>query len=57
LASQRDPELVRQDVQNGYVSFTAAREQYGVVLQDGLEIDWEATRRRRAPQETPVLKK
>jgi N-methylhydantoinase B len=43
----RDPELVRQDVLNGYISLTAAREQYGVVLQDGLGIDWEETRQLR----------
>lgn len=46
-ALERDPELVRQDVLNGYISLTAAREQYGVVLQDGLGIDWEETRRLR----------
>jgi N-methylhydantoinase B len=40
----RDPELVRQDVINGYVSLQAAREEYGVVLTEGLEIDWEQTR-------------
>lgn len=47
-AAERDPELVRQDVLNGYVSPAAAREHYGVVLLDGLGIDWEATRRLRA---------
>lgn len=44
----RDPELVRQDVLNGYVSLSAAREHYGVAFQDGREIDWEATQRLRA---------
>jgi N-methylhydantoinase B len=49
--SERDPELVRQDVLNGYISRTAAREQYGVILQDGMEIDWEETQRVRAHRE------
>lgn len=40
---ERDPELVRQDVLNGYVSLQAAREQYGVVLGEGLVIDWQQT--------------
>ncbi|MBI3796599.1 MAG: hydantoinase B/oxoprolinase family protein [Deltaproteobacteria bacterium] len=44
-AFERDPELVRQDVLNGYVSLPAAREQYGVVLSEGLEIDWEQTQK------------
>jgi N-methylhydantoinase B len=43
----RDPELVRQDVLNGYVSLRAAREHYGVALTEGLTIDWEQTRRLR----------
>ncbi len=45
---ERDPECVRQDVLNGYVSLQAAREQYGVVLDEGGAIDWERTRRIRA---------
>jgi N-methylhydantoinase B len=45
---ERDPELVRQDVINGYVSLQAAREEYGVVLTEGLEIDWERTKRLRS---------
>jgi N-methylhydantoinase B len=44
---ERDPELVRQDVLNGYISLQAAREQYGVALQEGLVIHWEETRRLR----------
>jgi N-methylhydantoinase B/oxoprolinase/acetone carboxylase alpha subunit len=36
---ERDPELVRQDVQGGYVSLKAAKEEYGVVLTEALEID------------------
>ena len=44
----RDPEAVRQDVLDGKVSVEAARESYGVILKSGcLEVDWEATRRRR----------
>ena len=44
---ERDPELVRQDVINEYVSHTAAREQYGVVFGEGGAIDWEQTRQLR----------
>jgi N-methylhydantoinase B len=45
---ERAPELVRQDVLNGYVSLQAARDEYGVALTEGLEIDWEHTKRLRA---------
>ena len=45
----RDPERVRDDVIDGYVSRHAAEKEYGVVLTDALEIDWEHTRRLRAP--------
>jgi N-methylhydantoinase B len=31
----RDPELVRQDVLNGYVSLQAARSAYGVWIEEG----------------------
>jgi len=44
---ERDPELVRQDVLNGYVSLQAAREEYGVVLTERLEINWQKTERLR----------
>ncbi len=49
---QRDPDEVREDVLDEYVSLDAARERYGVVLtgschEDELEIDREATRRLR----------
>lgn len=40
----RDPEAVREDVVDGYVSLEAALRDYGVVLTDHLEIDEEATR-------------
>ena len=45
---ERDPELVRQDVRDGYVSVEAARAEYGVVLDAEDEIDWPHTRRLRA---------
>ncbi|OLN28685.1 hypothetical protein [Desulfosporosinus metallidurans] len=39
---QRDPERVRQDVLNGIISPTKARNDYGVVLtEEG--VDWDAT--------------
>ncbi len=44
---ERAPELVRQDVLNGYVSAAAARTEYGVVLDAEDEIDWQQTRRLR----------
>jgi N-methylhydantoinase B len=50
---ERDPALVLEDVLEGWVSRERAEELYGVVLrpvpgQDGLEVDDEATGRRRA---------
>ena len=44
---EREPERVRQDVIDGYVSRDAAARDYGVVLRDDLTIDEDATRRRR----------
>jgi N-methylhydantoinase B len=45
---ERDPERVRRDVVEGYVTPESARERYGVVLEKGtLEIDASATGRRR----------
>ncbi|AXR78252.1 hydantoinase B/oxoprolinase family protein [Natrarchaeobaculum sulfurireducens] len=44
----RDPEAVREDVIDGYVSRKAAREEYGVVITDDDDIDWEETDRRRS---------
>lgn len=45
----RDPEAVRRDVLEGYVSVEAAARDYGVVLAgDGFEVDREATAARRA---------
>src|SRR5918997_2077414 len=49
---ERDPELVRRDVEDGLVSPEHALEAYGVVLTDcehGFVVDEEATSRRRAP--------
>ena len=40
----RDPEAVREDVADGYVSRKSAREDYGVMLTDEGEVDREATR-------------
>jgi N-methylhydantoinase B len=39
----RDPEAVRDDVIDGYVSREAAREEYGVAITENREIDWEET--------------
>lgn len=50
----RDPEQVRLDVRDGIVSRTAAREVFGVVLSDGVDlvVDVEATEARRAELRT-----
>ncbi|MEM4383120.1 MAG: hydantoinase B/oxoprolinase family protein [Candidatus Caldarchaeum sp.] len=40
----RDPEKVREDVVEGYITVEQARKIYGVVFKPNLEIDWEATR-------------
>jgi len=40
---ERDPEMVGQDVIDGYVSRESAREDYGVVVTDEGEVDREAT--------------
>src|SRR5256712_8790749 len=50
---ERDPEMVRQDVANGFVSTRDAREVYGVVLGDGAAVDTEATRRCRSARGRP----
>ena len=47
-ARERDPERVAEDVRQGYVSFAAAAESYGVVLDEQtLAVDGAATKRRR----------
>jgi N-methylhydantoinase B len=44
----RDPELVRMDVKNEYISIKVAREVYGVILDpDTLSIRWEETKKLR----------
>jgi N-methylhydantoinase B len=40
---ERDPELVRGDVLDGYVSIAGAREDYGVVITPDDRVDYEAT--------------
>ncbi len=45
---ERDPDLVRKDVCDGYVSREAAEEVYAVILKgDDLQVDMEATAKRR----------
>jgi N-methylhydantoinase B len=49
---ERDPDWVREDVLDEYVSLEAARERYGVVLTGcvedcDIEVDWDATKRLR----------
>ena len=39
----RNPEAVRDDVRNGYVSRESARNEYGVAVTDEGDIDWDAT--------------
>ena len=47
-ALERDPELVRLDVMNGYVSVKSAREDYGVVIDEAsLKVDYDSTHRLR----------
>lgn len=43
----RDPEAVRRDVENGFVTVEGAEKDYGVVIRDGA-VDAEATEARRA---------
>jgi len=40
---ERDPESVREDVLDRYVSVEGAKRDYGVVLRDDLSVDTEAT--------------
>jgi N-methylhydantoinase B len=52
-ALRRDPELVKEDVLDEYVSMAAARSKYGVVLTGTLEnydlaVDWPTTEALRA---------
>jgi N-methylhydantoinase B len=43
----RDPDLVLQDVQRGYISRRVARQEYGVLIRRG-RVDWAATAALRA---------
>ena len=45
--NRRDPEAVRRDVEEGFVSRERAGDAYGVVLDDGGRVDGAATRSRR----------
>jgi N-methylhydantoinase B len=45
---EREPELVREDVRDGYLTPEQARDVYGVVLDGELDVDGEATARLRA---------
>jgi len=46
---EREPEKVRQDVIDGYVSIEHAKLDYGVVVNpDNFDIDYEATKKIRA---------
>ncbi len=45
---ERDPERVRIDVLDGYVSRDAAKRDYGVVLDDALQVDETLTHQLRA---------
>jgi N-methylhydantoinase B len=45
---ERDPKMVLQDVINGFVSLTKAKEEYGVVIDENeMKVDTEATRKAR----------
>lgn len=46
--TERDPDSVLEDVLDGYVSRKAAREQYGVIVKEDGEADYEATEDRRS---------
>lgn len=53
---ERDPERVRQDVVDGIVSQQAARDIYGVVLNEDLAVDAEVTKRLRMRMRAEELK-
>ncbi len=52
VAFERDPEAVREDVIDRYVSREYARSAYGVELTDLLDVDLDATRQLRSIQQT-----
>jgi N-methylhydantoinase B len=46
---QRDPKTVLKDAINGFVSIESAKQDYGVIVDlESKEVNWEATKRRRA---------
>lgn len=45
---ERDPDRVREDVIDGYVSRESAREEYGVAIAEDGEINWDETERLRS---------
>lgn len=49
--TQRDPEKVRWDALNQKISLQSAVDDYGVVINEDWEIDWEETRKLRASRE------
>jgi len=49
---ERDPEHVRADVLDGFVSLEAAERDYGVVLDDRLAVDRRATGEQRSTRPT-----
>jgi N-methylhydantoinase B len=52
---EREPERIRQDVLEGFVSVRAARDDYGVILDpETLTLDEEETARLRASTQTPA---
>jgi N-methylhydantoinase B len=50
---QRDPELVRDDAAEGWISADRARAVYAVVLDETGDIDWPATRAARGAADAP----
>jgi N-methylhydantoinase B len=52
----RDPEAVRADVIEGFITGTSARDEYGVALRDDLSVDVGATARLREAMRTAAAK-
>ena len=47
LPYEREVEKVQSDVIDGYISIEAAANEYGVIITDDFEINWDATNRLR----------
>ena len=47
LPHEREVEKVQSDVIDGYISIEAAANEYGVIITDDFEINWDATNRLR----------